>query len=483
MQINMIDIGKIIPPKSTYIDGRWVKSSKIFSVYNPATNESISEVPDMDEQQVLQIANKADECFHNWKSQSDRNLFLYTWYLLIKENYHTIAQLLTTEQGKNITSAEREVLSAAEFIPWYIAESERLYGENIPNRVKNNIHITQIIPTGTTLAITPWNYPVAMILRKCTASLAAGCPVLLKPSEETPLTALYLAELADQAGIGNAFSVITTRSNLQQVSKVLLASKKIKNVSFTGSVETGHLVYQAASMTMKKTVLELGGNSPFIVFSDADIENALNHAIFLKFLNAGQVCITANRFLIQEDIYNDFVSEFKHRVKNLSIGPGIDNHDIGPVINFDSVRKISTLVDTANKEGAHIEEMGIDRTNQQGSFKMPIIITKAHNDMEICQEEIFGPVAVFLKFKNEQEAFAIANDTNYGLASYCFSQNYGTIMRFRENLETGMMFINSCALPNPKTPFGGMKGSGIGQEGGENMLENYCLRQSIQMFY
>lgn len=456
------------------LDGYLISGDGL-AVDNPATGETIATVRDYSVDDVSSCVGAATEAFPAWskKTAKERSTILRRWYQLMLDHQEGLAQLITAECGKPIGEARGEVLYGASFLEWFAEEAKRAYGDVVPTHNPGARIIVIKQPIGVVSAITPWNFPVAMITRKAAPALAAGCPMIVKPAEATPLSALALEKLAREAGIPEGvFKIVTTR-NPPEVGKVLTTHPDIKKISFTGSTAVGKILMRQAADTVKKASMELGGNAPFIVFDDADIDAALDGAMASKYRNAGQTCVCANRFFVQSGVYDEFVEKFSARVAVLSVGNGAsDGIEVGPLINAAALDKVEKLVESATAEGASAV-VGGGRASLGGNFYQPTVLSGARADMAIAQAEIFGPVAPVFKFETEEEVVQHANDTPYGLAAYFYARDLGRVWRVSEALEYGMVGINEGILSTEVAPFGGVKESGIGREGSRYGLEEY----------
>ncbi|HEX8331411.1 MAG TPA: NAD-dependent succinate-semialdehyde dehydrogenase [Segetibacter sp.] len=463
--------------KQSFIENKWVDASdkKTFAVRNPANGEVVAEVADCGQKETEEAITCAYKAFGKWskKTAKERGTLMKRWFDLINQHADDLALLMTTEQGKPLAEAKGEVLYGASFIEWFAEEAPRIYSEVIPSPSNDKRLFTIKQPIGVVAAITPWNFPMAMITRKISPAIAAGCTVVVKPAELTPLSALALAELAMQAGIPEGVINIITTSNAPEVGKLLTGHRLISKLSFTGSTATGKLLMEQCASTVKKVSLELGGNAPLIVFDDADLSQAVKGALASKYRNAGQTCVCANRILVQENIYTAFMQEYTKAVKALKVGNGAEEGvQIGPLINEDAVNKVNRLLKDALSKGATISVGG--ESNVGGKlFFSPTVITGCTTEMALSKEEIFGPVSAIYKFSTEEEAIRIANDTEYGLAAYFFSQNINRAWRVAEQLEYGIVGINEGIVSHAEAPFGGMKESGIGREGSKYGIEEY----------
>ncbi len=467
----------------TYINGTFVNGEKSFGVYNPADGSKVCEVPDLGVEETKQAIEAAQKALPDWaaKSAKERAGILKKWHQLIVDNADSLAALMTAEQGKPIKEAKGEIMYGAAFIEWFAEEGKRAYGDTIPSPFDGARIVTIKQPVGVCALITPWNFPMAMIARKVGPALAAGCTVVSKPAGETPLSALALAVLGEEAGIPpGVFNIITT-SDSKAVGKELCENPIVRKVSFTGSTAVGKTLMEQSASTIKKISLELGGNAPFIVFEDADIDAAVEGAIACKFRNAGQTCVCANRFYIHESIYDEFADKFTAKVKDLKVGEGTTQGVvIGPLINEKGLKKVKKHVEDAVKKGAKVLTGGKPH-ELRGLFYQPTVLADVSGDMKLCCEETFGPVAPLFKFKDEKEVIDLANDTNYGLASYFYARDVGKVWRVAEALEYGMVAVNAGILSTEVAPFGGIKESGIGREGSHLGLDEYLETKYMLM--
>ncbi len=457
-----------------YINGMWVSAQERMAVYDPATGEEIATVPVLDVASVEQAIDAAAAAQKAWaaKTAKERARILRWWYELIIEHADDLALIMTREQGKPLPEARGEVTYGASFVEWAAEEAKRLYGEIIPSPFPDARIMVLRQPVGVVAAITPWNFPNAMITRKAGPALAAGCTIVIKPAAETPLSALALAELADRAGIPKGvFNVITGRA--AEIGQVLTASEKVHMLTFTGSTEVGKLLMQQCAATVKKVSLELGGNAPFIVFDDADLDAAADGALASKYRNAGQTCVCANRILVQDSIYDAFAEKLAERVRRLKVGIGTEEGvTTGPLINEAALKKVEDLVADATAKGARVLTGG-KRHELGGTFYEPTILCDVSADMRVTNEEIFGPVAPLYRFSTEEEAIALANDTRYGLAAYFYARDMGRIWRVSEGLEYGIVGVNKGIISTEVAPFGGVKESGLGREGSRHGVEEF----------
>jgi succinate-semialdehyde dehydrogenase/glutarate-semialdehyde dehydrogenase len=458
-----------------FINNSWTAAGKTFPVTNPVNGSKIADVADGGEAETLAAIDAADKALKGWagKAAKDRAAILRKWYDLIIENTEDLAQLMTAEQGKPLPESRGEVKYGASFIEWFAEEGKRTYGETIPSTISGARMMTIKQPIGVCAAITPWNFPNAMITRKVGPALAAGCTIVLKPPAETPLSALALAELAVQAGVPAGVLNIVPTKDSKTVGGVLCKDDRVRKLSFTGSTEVGRVLMRQCSDTVKKLSLELGGNAPFIVFDDADIDAAVAGAIICKFRNAGQTCVCANRIYVQEGIYEEFAKKFTAKVKALKVGDGlVESTEIGPLINEKAIAKVQELVGNATAHGAAIETGG-GLHSLGGLFFEPTVLTGMKPEMRISCEEIFGPVAPLFPFKTEEDVIKLANATEFGLASYFYTRDLARAYRVAEALESGIVGINSPIISTEVAPFGGIKQSGIGREGSKYGIEDY----------
>lgn len=463
------------------INGEWCNadSQKTFAVVNPASGEVIAQVADagiVETRRAIEFAYVAQKIWSELAAKARSNI-LRKWFDLVMQNQEDLAQLLTWEQGKPLKEARGEIAYGASYIEWFAEEAKRIYGDVIapPSSDKRIIILKQ--PVGVVAAITPWNFPNALFARKLAPALAAGCAVVLKPAAQTPLSALALAVLAQEAGIPDGVINIVCGEDAAAIGEELTSSELVHKLTFTGSTATGKKLIQQCATTIKKTTLELGGNAPFIVFDDADLDAAVEGAIASKFRNSGQTCVCVNRFYIHEKIYDAFVEKFSKAIAKLVVGNGADETTtIGPLITPDAVIKVKRLVDDALKRGAksilnNSNALGIDLA--PAYFYPPTLLVDVPADAQLCKEEIFGPVAALIKFSTEQEVVQYANDTEFGLAAYFYTQDNSRMWRVAEQLQAGMVGINEGLMSNEMAPFGGVKQSGWGREGSRYGIEDY----------
>lgn len=459
-----------------YINGQWVNanSKKTMTIENPVDQTLLGMVPNLGIEETRLAIHAANEAWPEWRAKTakGRSILLRRWYELVLKHGNDLAYLMTLEQGKPIAEAQAEIQYGASFIEWFAEEAKRAYGDVIPATSANQRIITLKQPVGVVAAITPWNFPNAMITRKCAPALAAGCTVIVKPATETPFSALALAVLAEEAGIpAGVFNVITGEANV--IGAELTTNPIVRKLSFTGSTPIGKLLMRQCASTVKKISLELGGNAPFIVFNDADIDAAVAGAIASKFRNAGQTCVCANRLLIQDDIYEVFTEKLITAIGKLNIGNGLQkNIQIGPLINRAAVAKVEQHIADACAKGATIAYGGKAHV-LGGLFFNPTILTNVTTDMLVATEETFGPLAPLFRFKTLDEAINMANATESGLAGYFYSRDIKRIWKMAEALECGIVGINTGIISNEVAPFGGIKESGIGREGSKYGLEEY----------
>jgi len=462
------------------VNGKWVeaKTKATLPVLNPATGELIAEIPLLSPEEIPSVIEYSRIAQKKWAlfTAKERSIILRRWFELIVENTDDLALLMTIEQGKPLAEAKGEIGYAASFIEWFSEEAKRIYGDTIPaTRADQRLTVIRQ-PIGVTAAITPWNFPAAMITRKAAPALAAGCSMIVRPADLTPLTALAIGELAVRAGIPDGvFQVIT--GSASELGKVLTDSNVVRKLSFTGSTEVGRLLMAQCAQTIKKVSLELGGNAPFIVFDDADLDKAVEGAMASKYRNAGQTCVCANRLLIQRGVYDAFAHKLTEKVKALKVGNGVEaGTDIGPMIEEKAIIKVEAQIQDAVSKGATLT-FGGQRLG--GLFLQPAVLTGVTSDMSVAQEETFGPMAPLFVFDTEEEAVAMANDTIFGLAAYFYTRDHGRMVRVSEALEYGMVGHNTGLISNEVAPFGGVKQSGLGREGSKYGIEDYLEMKYI----
>ncbi len=459
-----------------YLNGAWVGGAETTAVTNPATGEVIGHVPKLGQAEAAQAIAEANAAWPAWrkKTAKERANLLKKWFDLMIANADDLALIMTSEQGKPLAEARGEILYAASFIEWFAEEGKRVYGDTIPTHAADKRIMVTKEPIGVCVAITPWNFPSAMITRKAGPALAAGCPMIVRPADLTPFSALALAELAHRAGIpAGVFQVITGRSTL--IGAEFTENTTVRKLSFTGSTEVGRKLMEQCAPTVKKVSMELGGNAPFIVFDDADLDAAVEGAIASKYRNAGQTCVCANRLYVQSGVYDVFAQKLADAVGQLHVGNGVDSGvTTGPMIDEKAVEKVEEHIADAVAKGASIK-MGGKRHSLGHSFFEPTILTNVTQDMAVAKEETFGPVAPLFKFETEDEVIGYANDTEFGLASYFYSRDIGRIFRVSEALEYGMVGVNTGLISNEIAPFGGVKQSGLGREGSKYGIEDYLV--------
>ncbi len=461
-----------------YVNGTFTeaKSGATFDVINPYNGEQISKVTDCgaaDTESAIQAASAAFKVWRNYTA-GKRARILKNWYKLQIENLEDLALILSTEQGKPLAESKGEIKYGASFVEWFAEEARRIYGDTIPGHAADKRIVTIKQPVGVVGAITPWNFPSAMITRKVAPALAAGCTVVIKPSELTPLSAIALAELAHQAGFPPGVINVVTSSDAKTIGAVMTASPLIRKISFTGSTRVGKILMKQCVDTVKKVSLELGGNAPFIVFDDADLDKAVAGAVAAKYRNAGQTCICANRIFAQADIYEAFVEKFTKAVKEQKIGSGLEAGTvIGPMIEEKAVQFVEAVVADAKEKGGQVLTGGRRHGDSATLIYEPTVLTEVNREMDVYKKEIFGPIAPVFKFETEAEVIEMANDTNYGLASYFYGRDYARIWRVAEALEYGMVGINTGMISTTVAPFGGIKESGFGREGSKYGMDDY----------
>lgn len=465
-----------------YIDGTWHAGSETYPVNNPATGEVITQIAKAGAEEAQQAVDAAVKAFPAWRALTakERSIKVRRWGELMLVHRDALAELLSREQGKPLAEARGEVAYAASFLEWFAEEAKRSYGDVIPSPLPNSKILVTREPIGVVAAITPWNFPLAMITRKAAPALAAGCTMVLKPSEETPLSALALAVLAEQAGVpAGVFNVVS--GDAVAIGQVLTGSQVVRKLSFTGSTRTGKLLARQCSDTLKKLSLELGGNAPFIVFDDADIETAVRGALASKFRNTGQTCVCVNRFYVQGGVYDVFTAALAEAVSKLRVGDAFaGDFEQGPLINQAALDKVKHHVKDAVSKGARILVGGKPHALGRTFFE-PTVLVDATHDMLLAQEETFGPVAACFRFDTEQQAIAAANGTPFGLAAYFYSRDTARIWRVADALESGMVGINEGILSTEVAPFGGVKESGLGREGSKYGLDEYVELKYLMM--
>ncbi len=475
--------------RQNYIGGKWdgAASGRTFSVHSPATGEELEHVPDAGPQDAARAIEAAHCAFPEWSKLAapERATFLFKARDLMLERKEALARILTAEQGKPLYEARGEIAYAAAFFTWFAEESKRVYGETIPATVPHKRLMVIKQPVGVVAAITPWNFPAAMVTRKIAPALAAGCTVVLKPAEQTPLTAIALFKIFEEAGFPAGVANLITTQDPRGVGRELLENPLVRMIAFTGSTEVGKLLMRGAADQVKRVSLELGGHAPFIVFDDADLDKAVVGAMTSKFRNMGQTCICANRIYVHESVLEAFTAKLVEQVEQLKLGNGLEEGvQVGPLIDEQGFKKVCTHVEDAVAKGAKVLTGGQPRTDgpfAQGRFFAPTVLTNVRKGMRILEEETFGPVAPLIAFRDEAEVIQAANDTPYGLAAYFFSQNVSRCIRVAEQLEYGIIGVNDGMPAVPQAPFGGFKESGVGREGGREGIEEFLEVKFISL--
>ncbi len=457
-----------------YLNGEWVSGSDTINVTNPATGEVIGTIPHLGQAETAKAIADANAAWPAWrkKTAKERSAILRKWFNLMIENQDDLAMILTAEQGKPLAEAKGEIAYGASYIEWFAEEGKRVYGENIPSHMADRRIMITKEPIGVCVAITPWNFPNAMITRKAAPAMAAGCPMIVRPADLTPFSALAMAELAHRAGVpAGVFQVITGKSRV--IGAEFTSNPTVRKLTFTGSTEVGRVLMEQCAPTVKKVSMELGGNAPFIVFDDADLDAAVDGAIASKYRNAGQTCVCANRLYVQDAVYDAFAEKLAIAVGKLKVGNGVeDGVTQGPMIDEKAMEKVEEHIADAVAKGASIK-LGGKRHALGHSFFEPTILTNVTQNMAVAREETFGPMAPLFRFSTEEEVIGYANDTEFGLASYFFSRDIGRIFRVSEALEYGMVGVNSGLISTEIAPFGGVKQSGLGREGSKYGIEDY----------
>jgi succinate-semialdehyde dehydrogenase/glutarate-semialdehyde dehydrogenase len=459
-----------------YIDGAWVDADdkSTLAVYNPATGAQVGTVPKMGVAETRRAIEAANAAWPAWRAKTakERSIILRKWFDLMMANQEDLARLMTVEQGKPIAESRGEIAYGASFIEWFAEEGKRIYGDTIPTHAPDKRIVVLKQPIGVCAAITPWNFPNAMITRKAGPALAAGCTMVIKPASQTPYSALALCELAERAGIPKGVLSVVTGS-AGPIGKELTTNPLVRKFTFTGSTEIGKLLMQQCASTVKKVSLELGGNAPFVVFDDADLASAVEGAMASKFRNTGQTCVCANRIFVQDGVYEKFSNMLAERVSQMKVGNGLEDGNVqGPLIDMKAVEKVEEHIADALTKGAKVLTGG-KRHEKGGQFFQPTVLANVTTDMKVTHEETFGPVAPLYRFKTEEELLKLANNTEYGLASYFYSRDIGRIWRIAEGLESGIVGINVGIISNEIAPFGGIKASGIGREGSKYGIEEF----------
>lgn len=468
--------------QQAFINGVWcdADSQETQEVFNPATGEVIGTVPNMGADETRRAIEAADTAQSAWAKRTgkERSTILRRWHTLIAENIEDLALLMTHEQGKPLAEAKGEIQSGLDYLEWFAEEAKRIYGDVIPGHMSDKRLIVIKQPVGVTAAITPWNFPHSMISRKAGPALAAGCPMIVKPAMETPFSALAMAYLAQQAGVPDGiYSVVT--GDPVAIGGEMTTNPMVKKISFTGSTRVGKILMKQCADTVKKMSMELGGNAPFIVFDDADLDAAVTGAMMSKYRNSGQTCVCANRLFVQAGVYEAFSQKLAEQVRAIKVGNGLESGVTqGPLISKAAADNTEALVNDAKEKGATVL-CGGQRVDADTNFFNPTILTDVNNDMRIANEEIFAPIAPIFKFETDEEAIALANSTEYGLAGYFYSRDIGRVWRIAEALEVGMVGVNTGMLTTEVAPFGGVKESGMGREGSKYGIEEYVETKYI----
>lgn len=458
-----------------YVNGRWITGANAFAVTNPATGETIANATDLSVADVRDAISAAHKVQAEWAAQTgkERAAFLRKWFDLMVENADDLATILTAEMGKPVAEAKGEVLYGASFIEWFAEEAKRIYGDVIPGHQRDKRIVVLKQPIGVVGSITPWNFPNAMIARKVAPALAAGCTFVARPAELTPLSALAMAVLAERAGIPAGVFNVVPSSDASAIGRELCENPLVNKITFTGSTRVGKILLKQCAEGIKKVSLELGGNAPFIVFDDADLDAAVEGAMIAKYRNGGQTCVCANRIYVQSGVYDRFAEKLKKAVADLTVGDGFDaKTTTGPLINEAALEKVRSHIEDAQEKGATIIEGGA-RHKLGHTFFEPTILTDMTSDMIVAREETFGPLAPLFKFESEEEVVALANDSEFGLAGYFYAKDINRVWRVAEKLETGMVGINTGLISTEVAPFGGIKQSGLGREGSKYGIEDF----------
>ncbi|MEM7124217.1 MAG: NADP-dependent succinate-semialdehyde dehydrogenase [Pseudomonadota bacterium] len=467
-----------------YIDGAWcdADSGESIDVRNPATGETLGTIPRMGAAETRRAIEAAEKAMVDWRAKTakERAVILRKWFDLMMENQEDLAVMMTMEQGKPLAEARGEIAYAASFIEWFAEEGKRIYGETIPTHMTDRRIVVMKEPIGVVGAITPWNFPSAMITRKAAPALAAGCTFVGKPATETPYSAFALCELAERAGIPKGvLSILSGKSS--EIGEELTKNPIVRKITFTGSTSIGKKLMEQSSSTVKKVTMELGGNAPFLVFEDADMEAAVENALACKFRNMGQTCVCANRIYVQSGVYDEFAEKFAAKVKTMKVGNGLDDGVVqGPLINEAAIEKVEEHLEDATGKGARVLAGG-KRHDLGGTFYEPTVVADVDPQMMVARDETFGPLAPLFRFETEDEAIQLANDTEFGLASYFFSRDLGRVWRVSEGLEYGIVGVNTGIISTEVAPFGGVKESGIGREGSHIGIEEYVETKYVCM--
>ncbi|MGX9351643.1 NAD-dependent succinate-semialdehyde dehydrogenase [Shimia sp. W99] len=458
-----------------YVNGHWIENGNSFPVFNPATGEKIADVTDLGVEDVSLAIDGAYDAKAAWaaKTGKERGAILRKWHDLMVENIDDLATILTAEMGKPLTEAKGEIMYGASYVEWFAEEAKRIYGDVIPGHQPDKRIVVLKQPVGVVGSITPWNFPNAMIARKVAPALAVGCTFVARPAELTPLSALAMAVLGERAGIPKGVFSVIPSSDASAIGKELCANSKVAKITFTGSTRVGKILMEQGAATVKKVSMELGGNAPFIVFDDADVDAAVEGALIAKYRNAGQTCVCANRIYVQSGVYKEFSEKLAKRVSALSVGDGFEEGvAIGPLINEAALSKVEAHLSDAIAKGARIATGG-NRHARGGTFFEPTVVTGVTRSMQVQHEETFGPIAPLFEFETEDEAVELANDTEFGLAGYFYAKDISRVWRVAERLETGMVGINTGLISTEVAPFGGVKQSGQGREGSKYGADDY----------
>ncbi len=476
--------GKSLFREACFIDGQWISPEDVErqAVTNPANGAQIGTVPRLGREHTRQAIEAANRAWPAWREQTAeaRGAVLYRWYELMLEHEQTLARIMTIEQGKPLAESAGEIRYGASFLKWFAEEARRAYGRTIPPAKAGQQIVVLRQPIGVCAAITPWNFPSSMITRKAAAALAAGCPIVVKPASATPFSALALAVLAERAGVpAGVFNVLT--GSASEIATEMTANPTVRKISFTGSTEVGSALMRQAAGNVQKISLELGGNAPFMVFDDADLEAAVEGAIAAKFRNTGQTCVCVNRFYVQDGVYDAFVGRLKARIEDLQLGDGMNpDSDVTPLIDKAAADKVLAQVEDATGQGATLVSGG--RRDPRGeNYMLPTLLTEVRQSMQVMYEETFGPLVAVSRFTDESEAIEMANDTPFGLAAYFYSENVHRVWRVAEAIEAGMIGINTGLISNAAAPFGGVKASGLGREGASEGLDEYLETKYLLM--
>ncbi len=467
-----------------YIDGKWcgADSGEVIEVINPASREVLGTIPKMGAAETRRAIEAANRAWPAWRAKTakERGLVMRKWFDLMHENQADLAHIMTLEQGKPLAESLGEVVYGASFVEWFAEEAKRVYGDTIPGHQPDKRIVVIKQPVGVVAAITPWNFPNAMITRKCAPALAAGCPVVIKPATQTPYSALALAELADRAGMpAGIVNVVTGASG--EIGGELTSNPIVRKLSFTGSTEVGKMLMKQCAGTVKKVSMELGGNAPFLVFDDADIDAAVDGAMMSKFRNTGQTCVCANRILVQDGVYDEFADKLAEAARGLNVGFGLEEGvNQGPLIDMAALAKVEEHVADALDKGAKVLTGG-QRHERGGTFYQPTVLANVNTQMKVTREETFGPVAPLFRFDSEEDGIAMANDTEFGLAAYFYARDMGRVWRVSEALETGIVGVNTGIISTEVAPFGGVKESGVGREGSHYGMDDFLEIKYICM--